>query len=111
MCGCQAFQDENSPCSYSIAGIYGTEQAPINFMPEKLSCNVYINMYSHNIPSINLTYLTLKMQQQNYVESSAPITEVLRGRPRKQRFRAGEMRIQVTRCSTCRKEGHNTCTC
>lgn len=43
--------------------------------------------------------------------SSAPLTCILKGRPRKQRLRVGETRVRNATSSTCEEPGHDLGTC
>jgi len=105
-CGCHSFQDQDSPCSHAIAAIYATHQAPIDFMPIYLRRATYIEMYEQNLPPISLA----DMDIQDGNQSTAPLTRIQKGRPRKQRVRAGEVGIPPV-CGTCGEAGHNARSC
>jgi len=67
----------------------------------------YIEVYEQNLPPISLA----DMDIQDGDQSTAPLTRVQKGRPRKQRVRAGEARIRNSTCGTCGEAGHNARSC
>jgi len=75
-CGCRSFQAQDSPCSHAIAAIYATHQALIDFMPIYLRRATYIEQ---NLPPISLA----DMDIQDGDQSTAPLTCIQEGRPRK----------------------------
>lgn len=108
-CSCKGFQDQDSPCSHAIAAIYAVNRAPINFMPIQLHRAIYIEMYQENLPPIDISNIHQSIEDND--GSSAPLTRIPKGRPRKQRLRVGETRVRNTTCSTCGEAGHNLRTC
>ena len=78
-------------------------------MPIYLRHTTYLEMYEQNLPPISLADLQQDMQEGD--RSSAPITLIQKGRPRKQRLHPAEARIRNSTCSTCGEAGHNARTC
>jgi len=76
-------------------------------MPIYLRRATYNEMYEQNLPPISLAGMDIQDRDQ----STAPLTHIQKGRPRKKRVRAGEARIRNSTCGTFGEAGHNARSC
>ena len=133
-CTCYKYQENDIPCSHAHALILRLNyQYPQVLLPQFCSVDVWRNTYLTNLHPIAYgPHIQQPEPQENEGEGNAgegnegpvlachaPRTRVLRGRPKKERYRRGEGHRLAQRppgapeqlCSTCGQPGHNSRTC
>ena len=110
------YQDLGLPCQHVLACILYIQRTPQQYISDNLLANTWRQTYSINMRPIIFTPLL------EDPEIEAPLTRVLRERPRKERYRHDSKGQRATRdrtgqvnqpqqCSTCQRTGHNARTC
>jgi len=129
-CSCTVFQENGIPCGHAITVIFARNgRSLVQYMPEILNITTWKKTYTSNFLLIDISDL----QPLPLSVCHPPLTRVLRGRPKKERFRKenvrgprGEAVAQAMaeparegddevwvlyHCSTCRQRGHFSTTC
>ena len=88
-CSCLVFQENGNPCGHAITTIFAIPGRDLTlYMPEKLSIDTWKMTYRLNFPLIDISGLS----KAPFTDSHPPLTQVPRGRPKKERLRKGKTR-------------------
>ena len=88
-CSYLIFQENGIPCGHIITTIFVIPGYSLtSYIPKELSINTWKKIYISNFPLIDVSDLS----KAYFTDSHPPLTQVPRGRPKKERLRKGKTR-------------------